>query len=191
MTAVPRDRGLDSTLALVAQGYDFIGRRCRRYRSDIFETRLMLQRAVCIQGEEAARVFYEPGRFTRRRAIPRPVLALLQDEGSVATLDGEAHRHRKAMFMSVLNSVSVRSLVEAMEREWRARIAVWARAGRVVLFPEVEEILCRAVCRWAGIPVNGREARRRTREIAAMIDGAGSGGPRNWRGQLLRGRTER
>lgn len=35
-------RSLDSTLALLADGYTFIAKRCRRYESDIFETRLML-----------------------------------------------------------------------------------------------------------------------------------------------------
>jgi fatty-acid peroxygenase len=60
----------DETLALLAEGYDFIPERCRRNRSDIFETRLMLARVVCMVGEEAAEVFYEPDRFTRKGALP-------------------------------------------------------------------------------------------------------------------------
>jgi len=56
----------DSTLALLREGYAFIPNRCRRYGSDVFETRLMLTRAVCVTGREASEVFYEPVRFTRR-----------------------------------------------------------------------------------------------------------------------------
>ncbi|HEX5499308.1 MAG TPA: cytochrome P450, partial [Thermomicrobiales bacterium] len=49
----------------------------------------------------------------------------------------------------------------------------------------------RAVCEWAGISLTEDEASQRTREFASMLEGAGSVGPRNWRGQLLRLRTER
>lgn len=40
----------DSTLALLSEGYAFVPRRCERYGSDVFETRLMLTRAVCMMG---------------------------------------------------------------------------------------------------------------------------------------------
>lgn len=43
MLVLPRDGNLDSTLALLAGGYEFIGERCRRHLPDIFETRLMLR----------------------------------------------------------------------------------------------------------------------------------------------------
>jgi fatty-acid peroxygenase len=65
LTPLPRERAFDSTLALLSNGYRFISNRCHRHRSDIFETRLMLQKAICTMGEEAARMFYQPDRFTR------------------------------------------------------------------------------------------------------------------------------
>lgn len=99
VNTIPHDGSLDSTLALLRDGYDFIGKRSRRLQSDIFATRLMQRRAVCMVGEDAARAFYHPGRFTRRGAIPPTTLRLLQDKGSVQLLDGEAHRLRKAMFL--------------------------------------------------------------------------------------------
>lgn len=43
MTQIPRDKNLDSTLALLSDGYTFVSKRCQRYQSDIFETRLMLR----------------------------------------------------------------------------------------------------------------------------------------------------
>jgi hypothetical protein len=60
----------DRTLALLAEGYEFIPKRCRHYRSDAFETRLMLTKVLCMTREEAAEVFYEPGRFTPKGALP-------------------------------------------------------------------------------------------------------------------------
>jgi fatty-acid peroxygenase len=191
MTTIPRERGFDSTLALLREGYAFIPTRCRRLQSDIFATRLMLRRVVCMSGKEAASEFYRPDRFTRRGALPPTALRLLQDEGSVALMDGGAHRRRKAMFMSLMTPEGIGRLADATTEQWRAQLPRWERARSVVLFPEVRAILCRAVCAWAGVPLTEREAERRTREFGAMIDGAGAFGPRAVRGLLLRSRTER
>ncbi|GAA3274939.1 cytochrome P450 [Sphingomonas yabuuchiae] len=191
MPQIPRTGSFDSTLALLREGYDFISNRCARYGSNAFETRLMLRRVTCVTGEEAARMFYEPGRFTRRGAIPQPTLRLLQDVGSVATLDGEKHRHRKAMFLSLMTPTSVRQIGEIFINEWQRRLPQWEAKERIVLFQEIQPILCSAVARWAGTPLRGKELEARTREFAAMIDGAGSAGPRQWRGAWLRRRTER
>jgi cytochrome P450 len=99
---VPAEGGFDHTLALLSEGYRFLTGRFERFGADMFTTRLMLRKALCVRGEDAARMFYQPGRFTRRHALPPTTMALLQDFGSVMALDGEAHRRRKAMFMSLL-----------------------------------------------------------------------------------------
>jgi len=44
MPSTPRERTLGSSLALLAEGYTFIGTRSERFQSDIFSTRLMLQK---------------------------------------------------------------------------------------------------------------------------------------------------
>lgn len=146
-----------------------------------------------MQGEEAAKVFFAPGRLTRVGALPPTALMSLQDAGSVATLDGEAHRLRKQMFMSLMQPDWLARVTAEFEAQWRSRLPVWERAGEVRLFPEVSSIQFRAFCGWGGVPLTETEteATRRTREIRAMIDGAGSGGPRNCGGLLLRSRTEK
>jgi fatty-acid peroxygenase len=150
----------------------------------------MLQPVVCMLGADAARIFYGGDRFTRRGAVPKPTLTLLQDKGSVQLLDGEPHRHRKRMFMSLMSPDAVARLATIAAEEWHARVERWKARDPVVLFPEIEEILGRAVCRWAGIALSEQEAHDRTRELSAMIEGAGSVGLRNLRGQLLRVRSE-
>lgn len=77
-----------------------------------------------------------------------------------------------------------------MAEDWRGRIDRWERAGDVVLFDELREILCGAVCRWPGVPLPGSEVATRTRDFGAMIDGVGAVGPRNWWGMLRRSRAE-
>ncbi len=191
MSAIPRETGLDGTMALLSEGYTFISDRCQRYQSDIFETRIMLRRATCMMGAEAAREFYMPGRFTRKQALPKPTLWLLQDQGSVQVLDGEAHRSRKQMFMSLMNPASISHLSGLAAEGWRARMTRWQGNSEIVLHHEVQDILCRAVCAWAGVLLSEPEAPKRTREFAAMVEGAGAVGPRSWRGMLLRRRSER
>ncbi|MGB3307737.1 MAG: cytochrome P450 [Thermomicrobiales bacterium] len=192
MAQIPRDSAPDSTLALLTDGYDFISKRAQRYGTDVFATRLFLRDAYCVTGPEAAEVFYTPDRFTRNGALPQTTLRLLQDKGSVAVLDDGAHRLRKQMFMSMMTPERVTDLVDLAVDEWQVRMPLWQRMERVVLLDAVREILTRAASRWSGIPpLSARDGAERTRELAAMIEGAGSIGPRNWRGQLLRERTER
>jgi fatty-acid peroxygenase len=189
--AIPRDRGLDSGPAMLREGYEFIGNRCRRFRSDLFETRLMLRRTVCMTGAEAAEVFYHPGRLTRRRSTPPTAVRLLQDYGSVQMLDGAEHHHRKLMFLSLMNDESLDQLARLAEEQWRASLHRWEGMERVVLLDEARLLLCRAAYHWVGLPLPEGDVERMTARLASMIDGAGSVGPRNWRGQLLRQRAER
>ena len=191
MPQIPRDKSLDSTLALLREGYTFVSTRCERYRSDLFETRLMLRKAVFMMGEEAARIFYHAGRFTRKGALPVTTRKLLQDDGSLQLMDGAGHHWRKRMFMSLMSPEQIEQLGNVTADHWRASLRRWQATGEVVLHQEVEGILCRAVCEWSGVPLSGSEAKQRTREFRGMIDGAGAFGPRNWWGMLLRARTDR
>ena len=188
--AIAQADGFDNTTALLGEGYRFIGKRCDALGSDIFSTRLMLRRVVCVRGEAAARMFYQPGRFTRERALPMHTLALLQGHGSTHMLEGQMHRVRKAMMMSLQSPASRKRLVDLAEREWRTRFERWPRQRRLVLLQEAQAVLCRAACAWAGVPLSIEEEVLRTAEFSAMIDGAGAVGMRNWLGLALRRHTE-
>ncbi|RAK56567.1 cytochrome P450 [Phenylobacterium deserti] len=190
MSEIPTEHRLDGTAEFLSKGYEFLPERFRKAGSDMVRTRLMMQEVTCVQGEDAARMFYEPDRFTRKGALPPTTLMALQDLGSVQRMSGPAHRSRKRMFLSLMSPQRVQALGEEFDRQWRARLATWAERGRARLYVEAGEILTRAVCAWAGSPLDEPEAGRRAREFRAMIEGAGSAGPRNWRGLALRARTE-
>jgi fatty-acid peroxygenase len=106
-------------------------------------------------------------------------------------LDGAEHHHRKLMFLSLMNDESLDQLARLAEEQWRASLHRWERMERVVLLDEARLLLCRAAYRWVGLPLPEGDVERTTARLASMIDGAGSVGPRNWRGQLLRQRAER
>ncbi len=115
---------------------------------------------------------------------------LLQDKGSVQTMDGRPHYHRKQMFMSIMTPKNIQQLVNITVEQWHQRLEQWKTRDRIIFHEEMTTILCCAVCQWAGIPLSESEAKQRTREFVAMIDGSGAVGLRNWWGQLLRTRTE-
>jgi fatty-acid peroxygenase len=94
------------------------------------------------------------------------------------------------MFLSFTGPQEAARLSDLMAQEWRRRLSRWQAADKIVLFDEARAILARAVLAFAGIPFDEAEASRRMRELSAMVEGAGSVGPRNWRGQVLRARSE-
>lgn len=190
MQPIPRDRSLDSTLALLQEGYTFVSTRCARHQSDVFQTRLLLQPTICMRGAAAARVFYDDARFMREGAAPSRLKKTLFGEGGVQGLDGKAHRRRKQMFMSLMTPEGIERLADLMAEQWQIYRAKWERMDEVVLFYEVRELLCRAVCTWTGVPLAEDEVQQRTNEMAAMIDGSGAVGPRHWRGRRARRSAE-
>ncbi|WP_324676907.1 cytochrome P450 [Hymenobacter sp. GOD-10R] len=191
MNTIPRDESFDSTLDVVREGFPFIYKRTKRYQSDIFQIRLMGLPAICLHGQEAAAVFYDNERFMRTGAIPRRIQTTLMGLHGIQTLDGEKHQQRKALFMSVMTPGSLHKLMEYMAADWRYSIKQWTRQEQVVLFPEVQELLCRAACTWAGVPLAEEEVTRRTRDFRRMVDAFGGVGPRHWRGKRARSRAEK
>ncbi|GIJ78503.1 fatty-acid peroxygenase [Micromonospora phaseoli] len=191
MATIPTDRSPDSTLSFLRAGYRFVGDRCERYGSDIFQTRLLLEPTICLRGRAAVELFYDVDRFVREGAMPLRGQRTLTGRGGVQGLDGDAHQRRKAMFMSLMTPSAVQHLGQLFADEWQARIPAWELAGPVTLHPEATLMLTRAVCDWAGVPLAAGELDRRATDLKAMIDSAAALGPRHWRGRLGRLRGER
>jgi len=186
---MPADHRPDCSLALLADPYRFISAQCRRFDSDVFEARILLERSVCMSGPAAAELFYDTARFTRVGAAPEPLRETLFGNGGVQTLDGMAHRHRKAMFMGLMTEASIASLTAMMLKEWVGAATGWV--GReVVLYEALHEPMMRAVCAWAGVDVPEREIRERTHDLVELFDEAGAKGLGHFRARLSRNRAE-
>src|SRR5690606_34973000 len=96
-------------------------------------------------GKEAAEAFYNRGSMTRQGAIPQSVLRLLQDKGSVATLDGKQHALRKALFMSTLSADAIATLIGRIEYLWRQTIERWPVQRDMVYLEHRQTVLGLAV----------------------------------------------
>lgn len=181
---------LDRTIALLLQGYAFLPRSRKRYGIEVFEGRFFARRVVVIAGRDAVRLFYDDSRFRRADAIPRTVRKTLVGEGGVQTLDDEAHRHRKAMLLSVLDATAVTALVDEAGRRWAAAARRWSNRHKVVLFDEAVRVFGEAVCVWAGVPARQATDERIARDLLALVDGFGNSGKKQWRARRARRRLE-
>ncbi|WP_408006435.1 cytochrome P450 [Pseudalkalibacillus sp. A8] len=188
---VPHEKTIDNSLALMREGYLFIGNRIDRYESDLFETRLLGEKVICMSGEEPAKIFYDSERFQRKGAAPKRVQKTLFGENAVQTMDGEAHIHRKLLFMSLMTPPHQKRLADLMMREWQKSIGSWQDTEGIVLFDEAKETLCRISCNWAGVPLKESEARERADDFSDMVDAFGAVGQRHRKGRKARRRTEK
>lgn len=176
-SALPHTACPDSTVALALDPYRFISTTCAQLGTDVFQTRFMLQRTICMVGKEAAELICDPSRFVRSGAAPRRIKKTLTGRGAVQSLDGEAHRHRKAMFMSLMTGDHIARLTSITAEHLGARMRALKADDRVTLYAEVREILTRSACAWAGVPLEERDVRWRTAQLTAMFDRAAAAGP--------------
>lgn len=190
MSGAPRERAPDSTLSLLRDPYGWISRRASAHESPLFLARIMGERTACVTGPAAAEMFYGGGNLTRQGALPKPILWLLQDEGSVTVLDGAPHAVRKAMFLSLMTPERLAVFDDLFRQEWAAAVGRWTDGGSVGFDDAVRVVVCRAACRWAGVPLSDDEASLRAADLMAMFDGAGAIGRRRARAWIARRRTE-
>ena len=134
MTNIPKDKNFDSSLILLRDGYEFIQKKRQKLGTDIFRTRLMLKKTICMSGKEAAEVFYDNEKFQRKGATPKRVQKTLFGQKGVQTLDNSAHRQRKEMFMSLMKPDSLRGFLEIQKSYWETYIGKWENEEQIILF---------------------------------------------------------
>ncbi|WP_344323357.1 cytochrome P450 [Streptomyces macrosporus] len=165
--------------------------RMRRAAGPFVRARLLGRHAVALRGPEAVRFLYDERHVRRHGALPEPVKSTLFGHGSVHALDGQAHRVRKAMFLSLLTDPDrVAALTDRTVEAWDEAVARWAERPSVVLFDEASRVIAQGVCRWAGVPLDDAEVGPVARDLVAMVDGFATLGPRHWRARAARGRRE-
>ncbi|MCI2238192.1 cytochrome P450 [Paenibacillus sp. TRM 82003] len=189
-----RTRTPDLLLTLVVRGFDGLP----RLRPDrgapagaAVRSRLLGRPAVVVRGADGVRAFYDSSLVARRGAVPAPLSNVLFGRGAVHGLDDAAHRVRKELFTTALAPERVDGLVAAAGEEWARAVRGWPGRDRVEVFDEAVGVLGRAVLRWAGAGAGGATDTARAHELATIVDGFGSAGPRFLRARRARGRCER
>lgn len=186
MAEIPHDHLFDSSLAIVADPYGFIGKRCDRLDSDLFRTHLLLKENICMRGRDCAEIFYDQDRFYRAGAVVPRAEIVLTGRGGVQGLDHEPHHHRKAMFTSVVGPHTATDVAERCVAEWRKRVNLWAGEDSVSFYNETREVICRAVSDWAGVPISDAELPRITWILSLLYEFPVAIGWRHWRARYYR-----
>ncbi|NME06497.1 cytochrome P450 [Psychrobacillus sp. BL-248-WT-3] len=187
---MPKEEGLDHSLTLLREGYMFLANRRKSFASNIFETRLLGQKAICMGGEEAAKLFYDNDKFIRMGAAPKRLQKTLFGVGGVQGLDEEEHRNRKGMFMSIMTPNHLERLNRLTQKYWDIKSREWEQKDQVVLYDESRELLCKLACEWAGVPLNEGEVKKRTEQLTKLFESASALGPEHWMGRHARKELE-
>ena len=188
---IPKDRGLDNTLNLLKEGYNFIPNRMDIYNTDIFQTHIMGQKAICITGKNAAKIFYNPELFERKGAAPKRIQKTLFGENAIQGKDSKAHTKRKYLFMEILNQKEEEKLAKLVKKELINSIDSWELEDELILFREMSEILCYVVCNWVGISISKDDAKDRANDFLKMIYSFASVGAKYRKGKESRKEIEK
>ncbi len=186
MAEIPHDHLFDSSFAILADPYGFIGKRCDRVGADLFRTHLLMKENICMRGRDAAEIFYDQDRFYRAGAVVPRAEIVLTGRGGVQGLDHEPHHHRKAMFTSVVGPHTATDVADRCVAEWRKRAQRWAKQDSVNFYNETREVICRAVCDWAGVPISDAELPRITWILSLLYEFPVAIGWRHWRARYYR-----
>lgn len=187
---MPKERTLDQSIQLIKEGYNFIANRRQAMDSNVFESRLLGQKAYCLAGSAAAQLFYDQSKFKRAGVAPLPIKKTLFGAGGVQGLDGEAHKHRKALFMSLWSKDSLLELRQLTQKYYLEAIKKWEQSDSVLLYDEVQRVLTQVICEWVGVPLKDQEVDQRTAQLSEMYEKAGYVGLSHFKGWLARSRAE-
>jgi len=166
----------DDSLSLLIRGYGFgshLWRRAERGARAV-PFRLLGRDALFVRGEEGVDLFYDESRTRRHGAMPAFIQESLFGHGSVHSLDGTEHRHRKATFVDVLyDDAEVQRLLPELDRQWQGELDAWVAGGERSAYDAAVGALGRSIMRWAGIPGTAAAQTRWAKRQAQIVDGFG------------------
>lgn len=167
---MPKEEGFENGLKVLREGYQYIPNRRKIYQSDIFETRLLGQKAVCMGGEEAAHLFYDESKIKRNGAAPKFAMATLLGRDGVQTLDDAEHRNRKQYFLDLMTEERIRDWALMVKKHLLKGAIQWMEEPSIVFYEESKKALTRAVCEWAGVPLPEEDVEKRMHQLADLFE---------------------
>lgn len=188
---MPQDKGLDKTLSVLKEGYEFILNRKEDLETDVFETRILGEKAICLTGSEGegAELFYDNDRFRRSDAAPARVEKTLFGEGGVQGLDGDAHHHRKAMFMNLMDDDGMSEIDRLMRKYWRQYFKEVDSLATVELYEAAKIVTLQTACEWTGIPLEKDETGEIADRISDLFESPAALGVQHWKGRIARSKA--
>ena len=183
---MPKDAGFDKTLSVLKEGYEFILNRKEDLDTDVFETRILGEKAICLTGSEGAELFYDSDRFRRSDAAPKRVEKTLFGEGGVQGLDGRAHHTRKKMFMDLMDDDAMDEIGRLMKKYWKQYFEESDSLATIELYEAAKIVTLRTACEWTGVPLEKEEMEERAVRISDLFESPAALGIQHWKGRAAR-----
>jgi fatty-acid peroxygenase len=134
------------------EGYLLLSELRKEANAPVVKARLLNKEVIAIYGKEAAKKFYDPRNFKREGAMPKIVLKTLFGENGVQTLDGQAHEHRKTIFMDSMTPKRMKEYHRILDKNLTQKLD--RQQGQFELFDLAKDVLFRSICEWAGIDLS-------------------------------------
>lgn len=134
------------------EGYLLLSELRKEANAPVVKARLLNKEVITIYGKEAAKKFYDPQNFKREGAMPKIVLKTLFGENGVQTLDGQAHEHRKTIFMDLMTPKRMEEYHRILDKNLTQKLD--QQQGEFELFDLAKDVLFRSICEWAGIDLS-------------------------------------
>ena len=134
------------------EGYLLLSELRKEANAPVVKARLLNKEVIAIYGKEAAKKFYDPRNFKREGAMPKIVLKTLFGENGVQTLDGQAHEHRKTIFMDLMTPQRMEEYHRILDKNLTQKLD--RQQGQFELFDLAKDVLFRSICEWAGIDLS-------------------------------------
>lgn len=134
------------------EGYLLLSELRKEANAPVVKARLLNKEVIAIYGKEAAKKFYDPRNFKREGAMSKIVLKTLFGENGVQTLDGQAHEHRKTIFMDLMTPKRMEEYHRILDKNLTQKLD--RQQGQFELFDLAKDVLFRSICEWAGIDLS-------------------------------------
>lgn len=134
------------------EGYLLLSELRKEANAPVVKARLLNKEVIAIYGKEAAKKFYDPRNFKREGAMPKIVLKTLFGENGVQALDGQAHEHRKTIFMDLMTPKRMEEYHRILDKNLTQKLD--RQQGQFELFDLAKDVLFRSICEWAGIDLS-------------------------------------
>ena len=155
------------------EGYLLLTELRKEADAPVVKARLLKKEVIAIYGNEAAKKFYDPRNFKREGAMPKLVLKTLFGEDGVQTLDGNAHEHRKTIFMNLMTPERMEAYHRILDKNLTQKMD--QQQGEFELFDVAKDVLFRSICEWSGIDlskINKKEVEQLAEYQISMISSA-------------------
>jgi cytochrome P450 len=116
---------IGQSIALLKDNRGFFLSRFQKY-GPVFKTSFAFQKVVCFVGHGALTFFYDPEYFAREGANPNPIKALFNND-AVPLIDGEPHRVRKALYLSIMGRGAMEPFLPQIQNACERFLQSWER----------------------------------------------------------------